>query len=377
VNVLHLIGPDYPASALFGLRCACRPPTPTGRPPRAAAFDARSARRWSALLGVTVEPLAATARLAHLSGASWLAGPALRRLRGRSGFDLLHAWGIDAAAACRAVPEFPSVVTLERAPTERDARRMRIMLAPSMPIIVAAQATRRRLAEVGIDPRRCVVIRPPIDFRAVNDARAARSRDRVAPPTEGPIILTTGPASRGGGQFVAAWAAGMVSTVHTGLRIVVPFESAERERIRAFLRAVGFGNLWLNPPREWGWPELTAASDAMLDASAEEGPIEPLAWAMASGVPIAASAIRSTTELIADHHNGLLCRTAEPHPVARVLLRLVDDAALRRKLADTARGQAYEVFSVREYCDNVRRLHENVLAGRAADEGVRDTAMAG
>ena len=42
---------------------------------------------------------------------------------------------------------------------------------------------------------------------------------------------------------------------------------------------------------------------------------------------------------------------------------------------ETARGQAYEVFSVRAAIDHTERVYANVLAGKPAAEGVADTAV--
>src|SRR5207302_5683116 len=106
---------------------------------------------------------------------------------------------------------------------------------------------------------------------------------------------------------------------------------------------------YIEPPAEWGWPELVSAADVMVEAADEICATEPLAWAMAAGLPIVGKAIRSVAELIAHSHNGLLSKTGEPAGLASVLLDIFDDPTRRRTLTDTARGQAYEVFSMREY----------------------------
>lgn len=242
-------------------------------------------------------------------------------------------------------------------------------------LITPTQTARRRLGELGVNPARVVVIRPPVDLRAINESRNAGRRAQLGVNGAATVVLATGPADRSGGHFRAAQAAAIAAQAAPRVRIVTPFDAPERTRIRRFLRAAGFEHLLLEAPASWAWADLCAASDVMIDAADDESAAEPLAWAMAAGVPIVACAIRSTAELIADRHNGLLSRTGAVHALARTLLRLLDDADLRRTVADTARGQAYEVFSMREYVDNMAALYANLLQGRAPSAGVRDTAI--
>ena len=47
------------------------------------------------------------------------------------------------------------------------------------------------------------------------------------------------------------------------------------------------------------------------------------------------------------------------------------------KLKETARGQAYEVFSLRRFVEQTGRLYENAMSGAAADAEITDPAMVG
>jgi glycosyltransferase involved in cell wall biosynthesis len=54
--------------------------------------------------------------------------------------------------------------------------------------------------------------------------------------------------------------------------------------------------------------------------------------AMASGVPLVATDVPATNELVRDGENGLLVPLDDPKAVARATERVFSDAALRRKL---------------------------------------------
>lgn len=272
----------------------------------------------------------------------------------------------------------PGVVSMDAPPPDEAARRgVWAAMAEETVLVTGGQEARRGMARCGVRPERIVVVRGPVDFAAINAARRAGARRAFISDKEGPLILTSGPASRGGGQFQVAWAAAILQQIHPHARFITPFDSPERDRARRLLDAAKTGAMWVEAPAEWGWAELVAAADVFVDAADASGPTEPIAWAMAAGAPIVGTAIRSITELIADHHNGLLVRDNAPRGLAAAMLTLLEDVDLRRTLTETARGQAYEVFSARAYADNMARVYENAAERRSPGEGVRDMAMVG
>ena len=123
------------------------------------------------------------------------------------------------------------------------------------------------------------------------------------------------------------------------------------------------------------WAELLSCADIFLAPAVEDICTEPIAQAMAAGVAVVASAVRSIAELVADKSNGLLVKPGEPRALAARLLAAIEDEPLRRKVADLARGQAYEVFGVRAFVENYERLYANVVANGAPGEGIADSAM--
>ncbi len=374
-TLVHLIGEDCNPAAVGALPFLLKRIGANVFRQRVVAMDPVQAPRLERRLDRPVETAPSAARLARLLRLEWLVGPGLQQRFIGQQVRLIHAWGRSAQAACRTIPGVPHVVTLPGAPDQAVARRLRASLAENTTLVVGSQTARRRLAEHGLPPERIVVVRAPVDFGAINTARRDNRRAELLDGDDGPLILTTGPASRDGGQSEAAWAVVIVRHFFPALRVAIPFASPERDRIRRYLLANHLGRMIVTPPDDWTWPQLAAAADVLIEPARRDAPTEPLAFAMAAGAAIVGVAVRSTTELIADRHTGLLSRDGSPRGLAAPLLRMLEDADLRRKLSETARGQAYEVFSVREYVDNMRRLYANVLEGRKPGEGVRDTAM--
>jgi glycosyltransferase involved in cell wall biosynthesis len=92
-------------------------------------------------------------------------------------------------------------------------------------------------------------------------------------------------------------------------------------------------------------PEILPAFDVLLLASRWEGLPLVIPQAMASGVPIVATAVDGNREVLRDGENGLLAPPTCPEPLAEAVLRLRDqDLATRLAAAghETARDFALE-----------------------------------
>ncbi len=103
---------------------------------------------------------------------------------------------------------------------------------------------------------------------------------------------------------------------------------------------------WLN---ECGWKgraelsEMMRASDcAVVPSLWEEAFGMVWAEAMASGLPVIASAVPGPLEYLVDGANGLLFEAGDAKALAERIARLMDDASLRHRLADAGLSLANE-----------------------------------
>jgi glycosyltransferase involved in cell wall biosynthesis len=290
--------------------------------------------------------------------------------------QVLHAWDVPSAiVAATQSPELPLVLTMLDPALCKDAARWVRSFPKKIAIVASNQVVRSRLLAAGMESTRVVVIRGPVNFAEINEARTVDQR-KLLIKSGGPVILMHGPASHDGGQFQGLWAAAIIRQIYRDLRIIIPYTSKETNRLRRFVRSIGYEDMLIRPDEGWTWPRLAACADVFLAPAVDDINTEPLAAAMAAGTVIIATALRSTTELIADRSNGLLVKNADPTLLAARILTALEDSDLRRRMADTARAQAYEVFGVRSFVDHYERLYENLLADRPPGDGIVDTAMA-
>jgi glycosyltransferase involved in cell wall biosynthesis len=118
-------------------------------------------------------------------------------------------------------------------------------------------------------------------------------------------------------------------------------EGEERELLQRQARSLGIAER----VRFLGWRDDTAALLAAADLLVCPSRREPLgnvvieAWA--AGVPVVATSSEGPRALIADDQTGLLVPIDDAGALARAIARIIDDPALRARLAEAGRA-AYE-----------------------------------
>lgn len=106
---------------------------------------------------------------------------------------------------------------------------------------------------------------------------------------------------------------------------------------------------------------LIAASDVLVLNSTYEGLPHVILEAMHAGVPVVATDVGGTGEVIEDGHTGVLVRADDPDGVKDAVRTLLGDPVRRQKLADRAREVARQRFGIERMIDET----EAVLAAVA------------
>lgn len=307
------------------------------------------------------------------------AAPALRRHLERHRIDILHAWGVQAAIVAEmAVPDgsvLVAVTLLDPSVALRNAHFLRTAREPRRePIVCASGTVRQWFVEQGIDSARCVVIRPGVDFSVIHQARSSDLRRRLGLNDRQTLVVTPEPVTPTGGHFAAFWMTAIRSFLEPDIRVALPGESREQRRLLRLARQIGMDHLVVSPPGEVRFEQLVAIADLAVAVPTEEMSGAALAWAMAAGVPILGTAVYSIAEMIVHDVNGLLFNPASAKQLATHLARALDDRDGLRRLAEVARGQAYQVFGLRRCIDQHRRLYDNLTSGRSPGDGITDSA---
>lgn len=315
-------------------------------------------------------------------GLDFLAAPALRRYVDRWRIDLIHAWGTRAAAAAEYATHSrrrPIALTVfDPGLEKRDVSFIRNTDAPSnRPVICASQTVRRRLAEQGVDVARCAVIRVGVDFSTLNDVRKSTLRRDLGLTSDHTVIVVPEPVTRTGGQSAAFWATAIRSFLDPHVRVVIPGRSREQRRLVRLAERLNLKHLIVAPGPDVPFEHLVAVADLAVVAPTEEVSGTTLAWAMAAGAAIIGTAVYSVAEAVAHDVNGILFKPTSAKRLATSLAQAIGERDRLRRLAEVARGQAFEVFSLRRCIDQHRQFYDNVLNSRSPGQDISDAAYPG
>ena len=82
---------------------------------------------------------------------------------------------------------------------------------------------------------------------------------------------------------------------------------------------------------------------------------------MAAGVPVVATAVDGTPEVVEDGRTGLLVPPGRPAEAAQALLRMVRDDGLRERCVEEARRRLGRSFDIRAMVRDLDRLYSSLL----------------
>ena len=112
--------------------------------------------------------------------------------------------------------------------------------------------------------------------------------------------------------------------------------------------------------------EFLAETDIMVFPSHLNGPGRSVIEAGIAGVPSVVALVDRIEDVVQDGVTGLIVPERDPAALATAVLRLVDDASLRRRLGDAARARYAFQFDPQRIGRQMINLYEAVLDARAS-----------
>jgi sugar transferase (PEP-CTERM/EpsH1 system associated) len=108
-------------------------------------------------------------------------------------------------------------------------------------------------------------------------------------------------------------------------------------------------------------PDLLRGMDVFVLPSLWEGMPNAALEAMAVGLPVVATAVGGTSEVVVDGVTGLLVPPSDPDALAQSIARLLCDPDLRYKMGQAGRERVVNHFSVERTVEQTARLYEQLL----------------
>ena len=145
------------------------------------------------------------------------------------------------------------------------------------------------------------------------------------------------------------------------LALVMAGDGDLRPKVAARLAEAGLASICWLPGSQDDTPELLRALDIFVLPSLAEGISNTILEAMASGLPVIATAVGGNSELVQDGRTGSLVPRADPEALAAALLRYVVDPELRRAHGLAGRARAVAEFSLENMVANYAKVYREVL----------------
>ncbi len=111
---------------------------------------------------------------------------------------------------------------------------------------------------------------------------------------------------------------------------------------------------------------LIAAADVVVLPSFTEGLPNVALEASAAGVPVVATAVGGTPEVVADGATGFLVPPGNPTTLAEKIAVLLDDELLRRRMGEAGRARMREHFTFEAQAEAYVELMDQLLSPRRA-----------
>jgi glycosyltransferase involved in cell wall biosynthesis len=155
----------------------------------------------------------------------------------------------------------------------------------------------------------------------------------------------------------------LVRTLHPEARLLLAGDGACRAELEALTRRLGQAEAVLFPGFVKEVAQVYAALDAFVFPSEFEGLGTALQAAMAADLPCISTKRGALDEVVDGERTALV---VEPNgkEFAAMMLRLIDDEGLRKKLSDAGRREVEQRFSAERMVESTILVYEDVLKKR-------------
>ena len=304
----------------------------------------------------------------------------IERKHAEAPFDVVHAQyayptGLAALEASRRLG-VPNVVSIqggdghwvgECCGTHREA--MRAVLGHAGALLIGSESFARAVhGRLGTPLDRFTIVPGAVNverFRPLAGREPGEIRDPAAP-----TLLYHGRVDRRKGVLDLLDAVGRLRQRGRPVRLVVSGIGPDVEAVRDRVDALGLGpHVDVRGIASYEEaPGRYHAGDVFVSPTYAEGFSNTILEAMASGLPIVSCEVVGVVDCLEDGRDALLVEPEAPDQLAAAVERLLEDGALRRRLAETALEEARTLYSWRARGRQIAGIYRD-LAGTAPDDG--------
>lgn len=145
-------------------------------------------------------------------------------------------------------------------------------------------------------------------------------------------------------------------------RLTVIGDGPERAALEALANDLGVTGQVFWAGHRCDVESLLPAFDLFVQPSLHEGMPNTVLEAQACGLPVVATAVGGTPEVVVDGVTGLLVPPRDPTALAKAMTVLLRNSDLRRKMGRAGRDRIAQHFSVERMVEQTQALYERLLS---------------
>ncbi|MBN1311282.1 MAG: glycosyltransferase [Anaerolineae bacterium] len=295
----------------------------------------------------------------------------LARIMYKGNYDIVHTWLYTAntwgrvAARLAGVPVVIGSLRVASGWQNRFRTFMSQCLVPLVDVMVAnAQAVRDSDASTLLIRPEYEVIYNGVDtkrFLPVAPKLITQTRSSLRLPENGPLIGTVGRFDPQKDYRTWLQMASHVQASLPGARFVIVGDGEFRRAIEAWIVELGLENnvmlLGSRPDIE----NIMPVFDVFVLSSRYEGLPNVILEAMSCGVPVVATSVDGTVELVHHNETGLLVKPHDALALAEAVLRILSNPEKARKMGQAGRSCAEDLFSLERMVTATDALYSRLL----------------
>ena len=198
--------------------------------------------------------------------------------------------------------------------------------------------------ETGLAPHKLSVIPNGVDYDFFAAATAA-DLTSFSIPQGSPVFITVGRLEEQKGIDVLLTAASLVLRDHGDCHFLIVGDGCDRAVLESQAAQLGIANSVHFVSQRADVPNLLAASSAFVLPSRWEGMSNALLEAMAAGLPVVATAVEGSTELVRSGETGTLVPAGRSEDLATAIWGTLEDAGRAREMAAAAQAIVRQCYT--------------------------------
>lgn len=295
----------------------------------------------------------------------------------RRGVRLVHSYlfhanllGTLAARLAQVPVALASKRSLDTYPRRMDRWACRVGNRLSDRVTVPAEAVKQHVhQEEGCPLEKIVIIPNGIDLNRVDgwaDSGWAHTRTHVP---SGPLVGTVGRLSQKKGQRDLLEAAAVVLNHVPQTRFLFVGDGPLRAELESRARELGVeGRVRFFGPAEDA-PRILFQMDLFVLSSHMEGMPNALIEAMAAGLPVVATDVGGTADVVVNGHTGFLVPPRNPTRLAEAIVTLLKDRERARAMGAAGRARVESHFTTQTMVTRLEALYQELLTGKGVSCG--------